>query len=108
MNRVFYAAYHVAYFAGSIASRTVNTIVFGGSMHQTLSSRAWVESFSSPQWARGRKFIDRVIFWEDNHCEESWASEVERARKTLEKNRAIKTWTEPRPQTRKQTPQAAG
>ena len=50
--------------------------VIGGYCDETLSSRAW-------RWAQNgvrawpRSFIDRLFFWEQNHCRKSFQSERE-------------------------------
>ena len=45
----------------------------GGWADETLSSRAWREKRT-----RLVAFIDRLFFWEKNHCEASYISERER------------------------------
>lgn len=82
--------YLAVYQIASAGSRAVNAIFFGGSVHETLSARAWRESFESEKWARRRAFIDRIVFWETGHCEDAWEAEVLRARMTLEYDEWIK------------------
>lgn len=47
---------------------------------ESISSRAYRLSLSDPcnncQWAR--KLIDKIFFFEPNHCEESYKSEKDR------------------------------
>lgn len=52
-----------------------NVLLLGGWPDETISARAWRE-----QW-RIRPWIDRLFFWEPNHCEESYKWEL--ARKDL-------------------------
>jgi|PlaIllAssembly_1097288.scaffolds.fasta_scaffold00002_15 hypothetical protein len=57
----------------------VNTF-FRGWADESISSRAYRLSLSYPcdgcQWAR--KLIDKIFFFDYNHCEESYRSEKER------------------------------
>ena len=53
----------------------VNTLI-AGFPDETLSSRAWRwEQDGVRAWPR--RFIDRLFFWEPNHCRESYRSERE-------------------------------
>ncbi|WP_190305674.1 hypothetical protein [Roseicitreum antarcticum] len=88
IQQVGHVAYEVAYAITSILSRMINALL-RGSMHQTTSSRAYVESQHSAGWARGRRAINALFFWQNDHCAEAWASEVNRARKVLERNDAL-------------------
>ncbi|MBQ4132785.1 MAG: pseudouridine synthase [Desulfovibrionaceae bacterium] len=51
----------------------INTLL-GGWPDETLSSRAWrwelAERRSWPRW-----LIDRLFFWENDHCKDSYLSE---------------------------------
>ena len=58
----------------------VNTLI-GGWADETLSARAYRLSDKSPRWAKARKVIDWLFFWEQQHCQ--WAWMVEKARKQL-------------------------
>lgn len=51
-----------------------NTLL-GGMADETLSARAYRTRETNP-WRMS--VIDALFFWEDNHCYESWLSEVER------------------------------
>ena len=51
-----------------------NTLL-GGMADETLSARAYRTRETNP-WRM--RVIDALFFWEDNHCYESWLSEVER------------------------------
>jgi|GEM_PF-878011 len=89
IHQLGHVAYEVVYAVTSILSRTVNALFLRGSMHQTTSSRAYVNSFHSAGWARGRRAINALFFWQTDHCAEAWASEVNRARKVLARNDAL-------------------
>ena len=50
--------------------------LLAGFPDETLSSRAWRwEKDGVRAWPR--RFIDRLFFWEPNHCRESYQSERE-------------------------------
>ena len=50
--------------------------VIGGYCDETLSSRAWRwEQDGVRAWPR--RLIDKLFFWEPNHCRESYRSERE-------------------------------
>jgi hypothetical protein len=70
----------------SVVSRFCNAMFFGGSTYQSLSARAWVESSSSPKWAKRRDRIDWIfskLFLQPDHCKTYYQAEVDAARKTL-------------------------
>lgn len=53
--------------------------VLRGYPDETLSSRAWRMAVKQqPYWGWTQRFIDGLFFWEDNHCEASFLSEIER------------------------------
>lgn len=78
--------YEIGYVFFSLLSRTINATFFKGSMHQTLSARAHIEARYDKSWVKLEKRINRLFFWQENHCSEAWLSEVTRARKTLIRN----------------------
>jgi hypothetical protein len=49
-----------------------NAVLFGGWADETISARAYRESWPSA------KYIDILFFWEDDHCMQSYISETER------------------------------
>ena len=54
----------------------INTIC-GGWPDETLSSRAWrLKTEGKKSWPC--ELIDLIFFWEENHCYESYKSEIER------------------------------
>ena len=91
MARIVHVLREIVYALGSLTSRTINAVVFGGSMHQTLSARAYVESYRDARWARRRRWIDAAFFLRSDHCRRYWQAEVDRARRTLSKAEAIET-----------------
>lgn len=53
----------------------VNTLL-GGYADETLSAKAWRMSVDhGGRWTAVRKVIDRVFWWDTNHCYESWRAE---------------------------------
>lgn len=81
--RARYIATRLAIDLGSLASRAINALVFGGSTAQTTSARAHIEAATSPVWERRRRFINRLFWWQSDHCLASWEREVDRARYVL-------------------------
>jgi hypothetical protein len=77
--RVLYVVGRLAIDLGSLASRAVNALIFGGSTAQTTSARAHIEAPTSPAWERRRRFINAFFFWQPDHCASAWAQEVDRA-----------------------------
>ena len=55
----------------------INTL-FGGWADETISSRAHRMQGKSRKWARLRKLIDAIFFWQKNHCESAYESELQR------------------------------
>lgn len=50
-----------------------------GAPDETLSSRAHrARMAGKPGWRRVADFIDRLFFWDADHCLESWKSELQR------------------------------
>lgn len=82
-TRALYILKRIAIDLGSLGSRALNAFLFGGSTAQTTSARAYIEARHDPRWARRRDLIDRICFWEDDHCARSWRLEVERAEYVL-------------------------
>ena len=57
------------------ADQLVNAI-FGGWADETLSARVWRNQGNSWYWKLLLKVIDGIFFWQDNHCQKSFDSEV--------------------------------
>ena len=84
--RPFYILYRVFEMLVSLVSRFLNATFFGGSTHQTLSARCYIEPLP-----RTGEFVNALFFWQDNHIKWAWEREVKEAKKTLE--RALKRKT---------------
>ncbi|MDD2898994.1 MAG: hypothetical protein PHI31_09805 [Desulfuromonadaceae bacterium] len=62
--------------------QVVNTLIKSdpdgwGWADETLSSRCW-RNRSDPEWEKWRVRIDKVFFWDKDHCRTSYESELER------------------------------
>jgi hypothetical protein len=86
MPRPVYVLYRLAESLLSSLSRFGNAAFLGGSTHQTISARAFIESASNTRWARRQRFIDALFFFQADHCRWAWEIEVRNAEKTLERN----------------------
>jgi hypothetical protein len=43
---------------------------------ETLSARSWrLSQEGRPDWVRARKWIDRILFWDTDHCFTSYIQE---------------------------------
>lgn len=87
MPRPLYIVYRILEMAVSLVSRAYNAIFLKGSTHQTTSARSYIEPLPKHQ-----KVINALFFWQRNphHCERAWNRDVERAQKTLERNKRKK------------------
>lgn len=98
LKQTCYIIHEVGYFLASIVTRVYN-VLKGGSIHQTYSARVHIEARDACDgvargllncegaiWIKREKRINRVFFWQEDHCAKAWASEVSRARKTLARN----------------------
>lgn len=51
--------------------------LLGGFADETLSSRAWRQHIAGIRsWPK--ELIDRIFFWQEDHCRESYVSELQR------------------------------
>lgn len=57
--------------------QSINTF-FGGMADETLSARAYRKRLKSKSWNSFGKVINRIFFWQENHCYESYLSERNR------------------------------
>ena len=78
MNRVFHITREVAAGIAHTCSAMLNTVVFGGDMYTSTSARAHMEQ-GHPAWANRRNLINRLFFWQEDHCKEAWEADYERA-----------------------------
>ena len=85
MRRAAYILLRFAEMVISSNSRLFNAAVFGGSTYQTVSARAYIDGRTNAKWARRRNRIDRVFWFDADHCKAAWQNEVDAARKTLDR-----------------------
>ncbi len=62
---------------GVALDQLLNTL-FGGYADETLSARAYRRSEDSYRWTLVRNFIDAVLFFDYEHCENAYDSEKAR------------------------------
>jgi len=61
----------------TLLSQTLNVLIYNGSPDETVSGRSYREGSAGNQvWERRRKVIDRLFFWEKNHCRQSHLKDV--------------------------------
>ena len=78
MKKLLYILKEVASGISHTSSALLNTIVFGGDMYTSTSARAHMERHK-PEWAKRRKFINALFFWQEDHCKQAWQSDYDRA-----------------------------
>jgi hypothetical protein len=86
IQQTWHVLHEIGFYLASLFSRTINASFYGGSMHQTLSARAHIEARTSPRWQQIERRINRLFFWQEDHCKQAWDSEVGRAWKTIARN----------------------
>jgi hypothetical protein len=55
-------------------SQWLNTILLNGNANDSISGRAFKESWDS------EKFINKIVFWEPEHCKIAYYSDLARAK----------------------------
>jgi len=83
LSRPIYILARFAEMLIAAGSRVLNAAVFGGSTHQTLSARAFIDGMTSPKWAKRQRAIDTAFWFQTSHCKTAWLQEVDAAHKTL-------------------------
>jgi len=58
---------------GTLTSQAANALLFGGNPDESMSARAWREN--RPIY----KVINKIFFWEDNHCRNAHLTDVQHA-----------------------------
>lgn len=56
--------------------------LLGGNPNMTLSARAYVNR-ERPRWRTAYKTLNRVFFWQEDHCRASWTKDIMFARHAL-------------------------
>lgn len=49
-------------------SRLANALILGGSVNESISARAWRMHLRSKAWRTAYRVINRMFFWQNNHC----------------------------------------
>lgn len=65
-------------FQVAVALDQVANTLLGGWADETLSSRAWRQHTKKKRWAVARLAIDTIFFWQHNHCQDAYESELRR------------------------------
>lgn len=65
-----------------LISQTINVICFQGNPDMTLSARCHINR-NQPGWRELRNAINRLFFWQADHCASSFASDVKYAHQIL-------------------------
>lgn len=66
----------------ALGSQLVNVIVFDGSPDETVSGRAYRQGVLQldPVWAKRRRWINRLFWWQADHCLLSHQQDVRMAK----------------------------
>lgn len=65
-------------YIGGIAawlSRGINCALLSGNPDMTVSARCFINR-DRPRWRTGYRAINRIFFWQDDHCRASFRSDV--------------------------------
>lgn len=65
-----------------LISQAINVIFFKGHPDMTLSARCHINRHQ-PRWRSLRTWINRLFFWQADHCASSFASDVKYAHQIL-------------------------
>ena len=63
-------------------SQGLNCVFLNGSPDQTVSARAYLNKDTEP-WTSAYLWINKLFFWQDNHCKESYEVDVDFAKQML-------------------------
>lgn len=69
-------------------SQSFNSIVLLGHPDETLSARCH-RNQHVPRWNKWREILNRIYFWQDDHCADSYADDVVRASDVLVAHRRM-------------------
>lgn len=86
IRQTCHVVYEVGAYLAAVPSRILNATWFRGSIHQSTSSRAHMDARHELRWQKIERRINRLFFWQEDHCKRAWDGEVARARKTLQRN----------------------
>lgn len=57
--------------------QTVNAVLFSGMADETLSARSYRKRYER-RWLIAYNIINMLFFWQHDHCEEAFESEIKR------------------------------
>jgi len=64
-------------------SQLAHAVFLGGNPNITFSARCFLERNKNKYWAWGYKTLNKVFFWQEDHCRSSWVEDIVFARKAL-------------------------
>lgn len=63
-------------------SQGINCVLLNGSPNQTVSARAYLNQ-KEEYWGVVYKWVNKLFFWQQNHCKESHEADILFARSIL-------------------------
>lgn len=57
----------------ALGSQFLNVVIFNGSPDETVSGRSYRQGVlqGCAKWSRQRQWINKVFFWDEDHCKKS-------------------------------------
>jgi len=65
-----------------IISQALNTVFLNGNPNMTISARCYLNR-EKPYWGTAYKTLNKIFFWQEDHCRDSWVSDIVFARQAL-------------------------
>lgn len=65
-----------------VLSQAFNAIVLRGNPNVTVSARCYLNRHRAG-WSTAYRAINRVFFWQEDHCRSSWVSDIVFARQAV-------------------------
>jgi hypothetical protein len=66
----------------TLISQAFNTIFLLGIPDMTVSARCYLNK-DKPYWRVAYKYINKVFFWQKNHCKESFDADIKYAQEVM-------------------------
>jgi hypothetical protein len=67
---------------GEIISQALNAILLAGNPNMTVSARCYLNR-EKPGWRTAYFTVNKIFFWQEDHCRSSWVSDIVFARQAL-------------------------
>lgn len=69
----------------TIVSQGANVLLFDGNPDESISARAYRKGVVEGEagWARARRWIDRLFWWEPDHCQRAHKHDLDAARRLI-------------------------